>query len=295
MDVTDPEVEDMPQKMPYKERSVNTDNFEIKEDFNHQKLIFKGLKYYRKLKARYKDISIDEIDEGIIVGFNDLRFYLKTVEDFYILAEVFYESDYGLISADECVIFDVGMNIGLTSLFFARKNFVKKIYSYEPVTETFDQGQYNFSLNKEYSHKIHCFNFGLGSSDKEEEFFFHPEAKGNCGSRGLNSPGLRSIDNLTKIRVEIKDICKALRPLIETNQNYKKFIKIDCEGGEYEIIEKLDKEQYLKFFDGLIIEWHDNGSSVLENILLKNNFLIISKYETPISGIIYAFKNCERR
>ena len=122
----------------------------------HQKLIFKGLEYFRKLKARYTEISVAEKDDGIIIGFNDLKFYLKTVEDFHILSEVFYGSDYGLISADECVIFDIGMNIGLTSLFFARKDFVKKIYSYEPVTETFLQGQYNFSLNEKYNHKIDC-------------------------------------------------------------------------------------------------------------------------------------------
>jgi FkbM family methyltransferase len=256
----------------------------------HQKLIFKGLEYFRKLKARYQNVSLNESDEGIIIGFDNLRFYLKTVEDFYILTEVFYESEYGLISSDECVIFDIGMNIGLTSLFFARKDFVKKIYSYEPVTETFNQGQYNFSLNKEYSHKISCFNFGLGCADKKETFYFHPEAKGNCGIRGLKSPGLKSLNNLTRVPVEIKEICKELKPLIETNKNYKKIIKIDCEGGEYEILEKLDQEKYLKFFDGLIIEWHDHGSLSLENILLKNNFLMISTHQTPISGLIYAFR-----
>lgn len=257
----------------------------------HEKLIFKGLEYFRKLKAKYKDISVNESGEGIIIGFNDLKFYLKTVEDFHILAEVFYSSDYGLISSDESVIFDIGMNIGLTSLFFARKDFVKKVYSYEPVTETFNQGQYNFSLNKEYSHKINCFNFGLGSSDKKEKFYFHPEAKGNCGSRGLKSPGLRSLENhLTEITVEIKEICQEFKPLIEINKTFKKFIKIDCEGSEYEILDQLDKEQYLKFFDGLMIEWHDNSSLILEDILLKNNFLMISQYLTPISGLIYAFR-----
>jgi len=292
MDADNQEVEETPQEKACEERIVNIKNVEIEKDVKSQKLIFKGLQYYRKLKARYTNISKDESDDGLIIGFHDLRFYLKTVEDFYILSEVFYESDYGLISADKCVIFDIGMNIGLTSLYFARKDFVKKIYSYEPVTETFKQGLYNFSLNKKYSHKINSFNFGLGSCDKEGEFYFHPEAKGNCGSRGLNSPSLRSIDNITKVPVEIKEICKEIKPLIETNRDYKRFIKIDCEGGEYEILEKLDQENYLKFFDGLIIEWHDHGSLILENILLKNNFLLISKYQTPISGFIYAFKNC---
>ena len=272
-------------------RDVKNREVQNLEVMKHQKLIFKALEYYRKLKAKYPEISLIESDEGITIGFNDLTFYLKTVEDFYILSEVFYGNDYGLISSDECVIFDIGMNIGLTSLFYARKDFVKKIYSYEPVTETFNQGHYNFSLNEKYSHKINCFNFGLGSSDKMENFYFHPEAKGNCGSRGLKSPSLRSLENnLTEIQVEIKEICKEWKPLIEINKNYKKFIKIDCEGGEYEIIEKLDRENYLQFFDGLFIEWHDNGSLILENILLKNNFSMISQYLTPISGIIYAFR-----
>lgn len=261
-----------------------------KDVSKHQKLIFKGLEYFRKLKARYVDVSLKETDEGILIGFNDLTFYLKTVEDFHILTEVFYDGDYDLNTTDDCVVFDIGMNIGLASLFFARKNFVKKIYSFEPVAETFEQGQYNLSLNQKYSHKIQSFNFGLGSENKTETFYFHPETKGNCGNRGLKSPSLKNLENLIPISVEIKEICRELQPLLESNENYKKFIKLDCEGGEYEILAKLDEGNCLKFFDGLIIEWHDNGSEILENILLKNGLLMISKYATPISGLIYAFK-----
>ncbi|MBX7174810.1 MAG: FkbM family methyltransferase [Pyrinomonadaceae bacterium] len=261
-----------------------------KDVSKHQKLIFKGLEYFRKLKAKYVDVSLKETDEGILVGFNDLTFHLKTLEDFHILTEVFYDGDYDLKTTDECVVFDVGMNIGLASLFFARKDFVKKIYSYEPVPETFEQGQYNFALNQKYSHKIHSFNFGLGSENKMETFYFHPEAKGNCGSRGLKSPSLKNLDNLIPISVEIREICRELQPLLESDKNYKKFIKLDCEGGEYEILTKLDEGNCLKFFEGVIIEWHDLGSEILENILLKNGFLIISRFITPISGLIYAFK-----
>jgi hypothetical protein len=67
-------------------------------------------------------------------------------------------------------------------------------------------------------------------------------------------------------------------------------LKIDCEGAEYEIIQKLSDTNLLADIDILLIEWHDKGAKMLEDILIANDFRIISRHLTSITGMIYAFK-----
>ena len=57
-----------------------------------------------------------------------------------------------------------------------------------------------------------------------------------------------------------------------------------------EILQKLDESKLLDYIDVLLIEWHDKGSEILEKILIENNFRVVSRYLTSISGMIYAFK-----
>jgi signal transduction histidine kinase len=78
--------------------------------------------------------------------------------------------------------------------------------------------------------------------------------------------------------------------LIEKYTDKKIFFKIDCEGAEYEIIERLSEQKIFDFIDYLVIEWHDKGSTSIEKILLENNFNVISRNLGTISGIIYAIK-----
>ena len=215
---------------------------------------------------------------------------IETPEEFFILKEVFVEKDYNLLSNESSVVFDIGMNIGISSLFFGLQKNVEKIYSFEPVVNTYQQAVYNVGLNLGFSDKIQTFNYGLGGSTRVEKVLYNPQAKGNCGIR-LEASLVIDKDNAKEIEINIQDISTILPDLIAKHSQQKIVLKIDCEGAEYEILQKLDQSRLLTQIDVLLIEWHDGGSETIENILIENNFRVVSRYLTSISGMVYSFKH----
>ena len=132
-------------------------------------LIIESASYLFQIKKQFPELSIVSHKEGVLASFKGLQLYIETPEEFFIIKEVFIEKDYNLLSQESFVVFDIGMNIGISSLFFGLKNNVDKIYSFEPVVPTYDQALHNLDLNPSYSNKIDAFNFGLGGSTRVEK------------------------------------------------------------------------------------------------------------------------------
>nr|WP_314897222.1 FkbM family methyltransferase [uncultured Flavobacterium sp.] len=262
-------------------------SFAVQNDIHN--LVFRSAPYLSEIKKYFPKLVLESHKEGVLASFNDLKLYIETPEEFFILKEVFIEKDYNLLSNESFVVFDIGMNIGISSLFFALNKNVAKIYSFEPVVTTYNQALYNLELNKAYSSKIETFNYGLGGSTRMEKVLFNPQAKGNCGIR-LDLSLVIDRNNAKEIEIGIKNISDILPDLIAKHSGQKMVLKIDCEGAEYEIMQKLNDTNLLVDIDVLLIEWHDKGATILEDILIKNNFRIISRFLTPITGMIYAFK-----
>jgi FkbM family methyltransferase len=258
------------------------------DEYNNN-LIFRSFEHFKKIKNKYPNINIESHKEGVIVEFENLKFYIETPEEFYIVNEIFVEKDYNFLSNSSFVVFDIGMNIGISSLFFALNKNIDKIYSFEPVSTTYNQALYNLELNSKYSKKIETFNIGLGGFSRIEKVLYNSQAKGNCGIRLGLSPSIDT-DNSKEIEIEIIAVDEILPELLDKHLKQKIVFKIDCEGAEYEIIDKLSNNNLLIKIDILLIEWHDKGSNTIEEILIKSNFTIISRVLGPISGMIYAFK-----
>ena len=55
----------------------------------------------------------------------------------------------------------------------------------------------------------------------------------------------------------------------------KFLVKIDSEGTEYEIIERLEQTGILSRVHAYMIEWHNKGAAPLKNIFLRNKFTVI--------------------
>lgn len=242
------------------------------------------------IKKYFPELTIENHQDGVLASFKNLKIYIETSEEFFILKEVFVEKDYNLLSNESCVVFDIGMNIGISSLFFGLQKNVEKIYSFEPVFNTYQQAIYNVALNENLSSKIEAFNIGLGASTRVEKVLYNPQAKGNCGIR-LEASLVIDKDNSKEIEINVQDISTILPDLFAKHSQQKIVLKIDCEGAEYEILQKLSDSHLLTQVDVLLIEWHDKGSEILENILIANDFRVVSRYLTSISGMIYAFKH----
>lgn len=255
------------------------------------KILFEAKYYIQSLEEKFKNLSIKNHKDGFLVQFLDLSIYVESTEEFYILNEIFVRNDYDFISSQKSIVIDIGANVGITSLFFSRLDFVEKIYAFEPVKDTFDQAQYNFSLN-ESTHKVASIkNIGLGKNSRKETFLFDKNSKGKTGVRGLTSPSYTNNTNATERVVQIEQAFLEIENIVKANANRKIVVKMDCEGGEYEILENMYQTGAINKIDVLLLEWHDQGSQTIEDMLIDSGFDYFSRNFDTLSGMIYAFKN----
>jgi natural product biosynthesis luciferase-like monooxygenase protein/FkbM family methyltransferase len=105
-----------------------------------------------------------------------------------ICKEVFEDEVYlkhGIVYEDGDVIFDVGANIGLFTLFARRKCPAARIYSFEPLPPNFELLRTNVTR---HSANAQLFNYGISNSSTIANFTFYPEAAGLSG-RTAHSAG----------------------------------------------------------------------------------------------------------
>lgn len=255
----------------------------------HIPLLVKSFVFVQNIAQKYQDLQITDYQEGILIVFNGLKIYVESYEELFILDEVFVQNDYNFLSNEKVVVIDIGANIGTSCLFFSKIDNVEKIYAFEPVPQTFKQAVMNFELNKKISKVVQFNNYGLGKNDREEVFLFDRNVKGNTGVRGAMSTSFNS-ENVIETKVQIKNAAEQIKIVVAANPSVKIVLKMDCEGGEYEIFESLTESGMIAKIDYLMMEWHDKGADVFEGILIKNGFICFSKRLAFNSGMIYAVK-----
>ena len=145
------------------------------------------------------------------------------------------------------VIFDVGANIGYTSLYYASMNSTAQIFSFEPHPDIFIRAQENIALNT--FQNINLINLGLG--EKKEELKLYEVNEHNPGMNRI----IREEKAIAfkKINVDTLD-----QFVTEKNITHLDFIKIDVEGFEYAVING-GKEAIQKHKPLLFIELDDNN------------------------------------
>lgn len=262
--------------------------------FNHLdnfNLLVLAKNYVLNLDQKFDDLRIESHKDGFMVSFLDLMFYIESLEEFHILNEVFINDDYRFQTNNKAVVIDVGANIGITSMYFSKCNYVDRIYAFEPVENTYLQAKYNFELNSKI-HKVEWIkNIGLGNDKRKESFLFNKNTKGNTGIRGVLSESYANDTNAEKVQVQICDASAEIREIVKNIENEEVILKMDCEGAEYEIMENIFKTDVINLIDVILLEWHDKGSRVIEDILLKSGFYFFAKDFSPVAGMIYAYKS----
>jgi FkbM family methyltransferase len=100
---------------------------------------------------------------------------LNRHETDYLYKEIFEDESYipacGLDMPKEPVVFDVGANIGMFSLYAAQKWPGARLFSFEPVPRTFDA----LSRNVAHLPNVRVFNMALGDAPQSKELTFYPQ------------------------------------------------------------------------------------------------------------------------
>lgn len=200
-------------------------------------------------------------------------------------AAVFCNDEYHFDINEDYVMFDIGFNLGMTSLHKAQDKRCVKIYAFEPFMPTFKLAQHNMDLNKDLAQKITAFDYGLGDKDETIDINYNPERPG----------AMSSVKNLfndcaTIEKIHIKNTSNVLGPLFSKHKE-KIFLKIDCEGAEKQILPDLDASGLIKKVDVIVMEWHFEEPGWIVDLLCRNGFVVFRLNVVPNElGMIRAYR-----
>jgi len=238
------------------------------------------------------EFSVDE--QGYLnIKFNGIQYKISDEEELFILCEVFLEGSYNLTSPTNkpIALIDIGMNVGITSLFYAAQSKVTKIFSFEPFSPTYNLALHNLSLNKNISGKVVANNFGLAKDQGTLIVPYSLTQKGRMGLDGLPKK-TDKVMNVSKQEIFLKPVNDQFLSIKEKTKENFIVCKIDCEGAEYEIIDSLSAAKLLDLPDVYFIEWHFKSPQEIITKLVNANFNVIgTTFQNPDYGMIYAVKN----
>ena len=154
----------------------------------------------------------------------------EMVDIYKILLKTGKRAEYSIPFTEKIeTIFDIGANIGVTSLYFANLFPNARIFAFEPVPSNFEL----LSKNIQPYPNIKAFPIALGDTDGHAAIY-HSDSSRNFGGFSFFQPGS---DIQKTLRVEVRDIRAVIRELGITKSD---LIKIDTEGSEYRILMALE-------------------------------------------------------
>jgi FkbM family methyltransferase len=180
------------------------------------------------------------------------------------------------------VVVDIGGNLGFFS-YHALCCDAKQVYCFEPSPECYNTIIKNYNMPN-----LKVEELAVGSTNGDISFNVNLNSSLSSSSFliGENSR------TITCKSVNLNDYVK------ENNIEKIDYLKIDCEGAEYEIIESLDEKYLTNNIDKICLEYHLNKNGELNNILeklKKCGFMVNFEHgDHQINdelGIIYAYKN----
>lgn len=127
-----------------------------------------------------------------------------------------------ILAAEARTILDVGANIGLYSIRFAKRFPAARVYAFEPLPTTHAVLQRNVAANA-VGDRVSCFNYGLSETSGTVDFFIAPAAGTNASL--LNVAGAQDAQRVVGLALTM-DQWSANQKVVPD------FIKCDVEGAE---------------------------------------------------------------
>jgi FkbM family methyltransferase len=174
------------------------------------------------------------------------------------------------------IVFDIGANNGFFSVYAAEKAVNGKVYAFEPVPYLADKIRKTASLNN--FKNIIVENLAIGKGTDSKHVFYISKEHNGCHSLYERK------GQLEKIEVSVTNLEKYCK---DNNVSEIDFLKLDCEGAEYEIITKESVDLIKNKIKIISMEHHDDITghthSEIVEILQNAGFLI-----KVSDGFVYA-------
>ncbi|MEK6476648.1 FkbM family methyltransferase [Catalinimonas sp. 4WD22] len=160
---------------------------------------------------------------------------------------------YSLIQKDlsNTLIIDCGANQGNISALFARTG--AKIYAFEP-----DPIAYNILKNKFlFNLNVECIPKAVWIDSGQIDLYLHSDQEGDNIDFTVSSSivkGKKNVSDSNKIQVEAINLIE----LIRDESSIISVLKMDVEGAEVELLQKIIEEDLYKKIALILVETHEN-------------------------------------
>ena len=150
------------------------------------------------------------------------------------------------------IVIDIGANVGMISIYLAKKYPFLKIYAFEPVKQNYENLLKNIEINNINEGIITAENVAI-TKDRRNMNIITP-LNNTGGSSFVIERDLNAINS--NINLNVKSI--TFDDIFEKyNIDKCKLLKIDCEGAEYEILYNAS-ENNLRKCNNMRAEFHGN-------------------------------------
>jgi FkbM family methyltransferase len=220
--------------------------------------------FFTKTRDRYAEFIDVETNEVVgmfsldgVIGYRDVdqNKYIKKIlphlskvekNDLnFIFNEIFtndtYCTDFITVEQGD-VVFDIGFNYGLFSLQALYKG-ASFVYGFEP-----NKKLVNLFNNNCGSNRVKLFEVAVGSENGKATFFENEWP----GKASMDS-NVNSDTQTISYNVDVKAFNDIL---IENNITKIDYLKVDCEGSEYEIFKSMDNKFLKENVNKIAIEFH---------------------------------------
>lgn len=226
-------------------------------------------------------------DQGVLAELAGMNM----AETRFLHDEIFVDEVYlrgGIVLREDAVVFDVGANIGMFSLFIEARCPSAKVYAFEPVPVVYSKLQKNIG---ERGLATRAFNYGLSDREQEVSFYYYPDIsimscrhdytnwdneveliKRYVANERRNGPPGRA-EHLTEVEglvakdfefVECQCLLRPMSAVIdETGVRTIDLIKIDAQRAEYDVLQGIE-DRHWPLIQQISMEVHDEAGSPTE-------------------------------
>ncbi len=241
---------------------------------------------------------------------NDLTIYHSNEsETKMIYEEIFeqkiYDTDNIQIKQGD-IIFDIGANIGLFSLYTGLKYKDVKVYAFEPVKPIYDILEKNMSL---YSLNVKKFNLGISNETKEAIFQYYPQNTAISGMYADNDSEIDTVKQYMQNKLDNKGLQEtesSIGDLVSRKMNSESvecqlvslseiiekegvsridLLKIDVEKSEEDVLMGIKLEHW-PMIRQMVIEVHDSNGRLnrIEKLLVDQGYYLNKVQDKDLLG-----------
>lgn len=237
--------------------------------------------------------------------------YQSKAEARYFFHDIFEKRVYlknGLALADGDCVFDVGGNIGMTTMFMHSLGRRIHSFTFEPAPRLFEILRANSSR---YAPRAQLFNYGISDRPGEAEFTFYPNSPGmstfhpaldeergtllaimeNQLREGMDGmPGvMKHADDLLEERFRAETFRCQLRPLSQVIYEHQvqriDLLKVDVQKSELQVLQGIDESDWPRIRQ-VVLEVHDvdGGLDRVTSLLSRHGFDITPEQDDMYAG-----------